>query len=149
MGLLDADKEAPRSKIIRYTVSGVAFAILASIGLWFLLRYTPEKRAVGRFMGALVAGDTQQAYKIWNPHGDFTYADFLNFWGPKGYYSPIKSFQVRNAHVPTDASGVVVTVELSAYPTFPPESDAIKTAQSREVEIWVERSDNSMSFPPP
>lgn len=149
MGLLDADSEEPRSKVIRYTISGVAFAVLVALALWYLLRFTPEKRAVERFMNAEAAGDTQLAYKIWNPHGDFTYADFLNFWGPKGYYSPIKSYEITRIHLPSDASGVVVEVELSAYPTFPPASDAIKTAQSREVEIWVERSDLSMSFPPP
>jgi hypothetical protein len=149
MGLLDADAEEPRSKVIRYTVSGVVLAMLLALGLWFIFRFTPEKMAVERFMNALVAGDTQQAFKIWNPHGDFTYADFLNFWGPKGYYSPIKSYQVERMHLPSDGSGVVVVVALSGEPSFPSTSDAIKTAQTREVEIWVERSDHSMSFPPP
>jgi hypothetical protein len=149
MGLLDADQEEPRSKTRRYAVTGVAFVLLMAAGVWYLLRFAPEKRAVGRFMDALVAGDSQQAYKIWNPHGDFTYQDFLGFWGPKGYYSPIKSYRIQGANRPTDASGVVVAVELSGESKFPSSSDAVKIAQSRHVEIWVEGTDNSMSFPPP
>jgi hypothetical protein len=153
MGLLDAGSEEPKGKALRYAITGITFVVLVSIGVWFfVLRFSSEKRTVAKFMDALVAGDTQQAYKIWNPHGDFTYEDFLNFWGPKGYYSPIKSYQIERAHLPPgsgDATGVEVIVELSAYPTYPPTTDAIKTAQSREVEIWVESSDKSMSFPPP
>jgi hypothetical protein len=149
MGLLDADLEGPKSKTLRYAVSGVALAMLVAGALWWVLRFTPEKRAVERFLDALLAGNTQQAYKIWNPHGDFTYQDFLGYWGPHGYYSPIKSYRVERAYSPSDASGIVVVVDLSADPTFPPESDAVKTAQTRDVAIWVERSDKSMSFPPP
>ena len=113
-------------------------------------QYPPEKRCRRTVYGrASVAGDKQQAVENLESAWRFYLRGFPEFLEPKGYYSPIKSFQVRTAHVPTDASGVVVTVELSAYPTRSPRNDAIKTAQSREVEIWVERSDNSMSFPPP
>jgi hypothetical protein len=149
MGLLDADIEEPRSKTRRYAVSGIALAMLVAAGLWFVFRFTPEKRVVGHFMDALIVGDTQQAYKIWNSHSNFTYQDFLGYWGPEGYYGPIKSYQIRRARMPADASGVVIDVALSAYPTFPSQSDAVKFAQTRQVQIWVERSDKSMSFPPP
>jgi hypothetical protein len=46
-------------------------------------------------------------------------------------------------------TGVVVVVELSEYDTFPKSEETIKTARNREVQLWVERSDQSMSFPPP
>ena len=46
-------------------------------------------------MNAVVAGDTQQAYQIWHPHPSFTYQDFIGFWGPNGYYSPIKSYRIE------------------------------------------------------
>lgn len=150
LGLLDTGAEEPRSRALRYIVSGVALAILVSIAVWYFFRYEPEKRTVERFMGAVAAGNTQQAYQIWHPRSNFSYKDFLSFWGPDGYYSPLKSFRLEAAEVPPKGgSGVVVTVEISEYDTFPKQGDTLKAARNREVQLWVERSDQSLSFPPP
>jgi hypothetical protein len=150
VSILDTGAEEPKSKALRYVVSGIALALLLAVGLWYLLRYTTEKHTVERFMNAVVAGDSQQAYQIWHAHPGFSYQDFISFWGPNGYYSPIKSYRMESAEVPPKGgSGVVVTVELSAYNPFPKPEDTIKFAQNREVQLWVERSDQSLSFPPP
>jgi hypothetical protein len=152
MGILDSGAEEPKSKALRYVVSAVALAAMIAGGLWYFLRFTPEKRTVERFMNAVVAGDSQQAYQIWHPapNSSFTYQDFLGFWGPKGYYSPIKSFRIESAEMPPKGgSGVVVVVELSAYAPFPAPEDSVKFAQNQEVRLWVERSDHSLGFPPP
>lgn len=150
MGLLDAGAEEPKSKALRYVISGVALVILLGIGGWYFLRYEPEKRTVERFMQAVASGDPQQAYQIWHPHAGFSYKDFLSFWGPDGYYSPIKTFRIESAEVPPKGgSGVVVVIEISAYDPFPKPEETVKFAQNREVSLWVERSDQSLSFPPP
>lgn len=150
MGLLDAGPEEPRSKALRYVVSGVALAIFLGISLWYFTRYNKEKGTVERFMTAVATGDTQQAYQIWHPHQGFSYQDFLSFWGPNGYYSPIKSYRIETAEVPPKGgSGVVIVVELSEYDTFPKAEEKLKAARNREVQLWIERSDQSMSFPPP
>jgi len=150
VGILDSGAEEPKSKALRYVVSGVALAAMIAGALWYFLRFAPEKHTVERFMNAVVAGDSQQAYKIWRPNPSFTYADFLAFWGPKGYYSPIKSFRIESAEVPPKGgSGVVVVVELSAYSPFPKPEESIKFGQNQEARLWVERSDQSLSFPPP
>jgi len=150
MGLLDAGAEEPKSKALRYVISGVVLVILVAVGVWYLLRYTPEKHTAEHFMDAVIAGNTQQAYQIWHPHPGFSYQDFLGFWGPNGYYSPIKTYRIESAEVPPKGgSGVVITVEISGYDPFPKEEEKIKFAQNREVQLWVERSDQSMSFPPP
>jgi hypothetical protein len=154
MGILDSSIEQPKSKKRRYLISAVALVILLVLGLWYSMRYSREKHTVERFMDALLAGDTPQAYQIWHPHPSFTYQEFLGYWGPKGYYSPIKSYRIERAEVPPvpsgqSVSGVTVVVELSAYAPFPKPEDKIKFAQNREVELWVERSDQSLSFPPP
>ena len=151
MGLLDSDIEEPKSKTRRYVISVAALVILIALGMWYLLRYTREKHTVERFMNAVLAGDTQQAYQIWHPHPSFTYQDFLGYWGPNGYYSPVKSYRIKKAEMPPNksSSGVIVTFELSSYTPFPKPEDKIKFAQNREVELWVERSDQSLSFPPP
>ena len=150
MGILDSGAEEPKSKALRYVVSGVALAAMIAGALWYFLRFAPEKRTVERFMSAVVAGDSQEAYKIWRPNPSFTYQDFLAFWGPKGYYSPIKSFRIESAEVPPKGgSGVVVVVELSAYSPFPKPEESVKFAQNQEARLWVERSDQPLSFPPP
>jgi hypothetical protein len=150
MGLLDAGAEEPKSKALRYVISGVALVLLLALAGGYFLRYTTEKRTVERFMHAIVSGDTQQAYQIWHPHPNFSYEDFLSFWGPTGYYSPIKSYRIESAEVPPKGgSGVVITVEISAYDPFPKPEETVKFGQNREVQLWIERSDQSMSFPPP
>jgi hypothetical protein len=40
-------------------------------------------------------------------------------------------------------------VEISEYDAFPKPEETLKSARNREVQLWVERSDQSMSFPPP
>jgi hypothetical protein len=150
LGLLDRGAEEPQSRALRYVVSAVALAILVSVAVWYFLRYTPEKHTVERFMRSVATGDTQQAYQIWHPHSNFSYRDFLSFWGPDGYYSPLKSFRIESAEVPPKGgSGVVVTVEISEYDPFPKPEDTLKFARNREVQLWVERIDQSISFPPP
>lgn len=150
MGLLDTGAEEPKSKALRYVVSGVALVLLLGASIWYFRRYATEKRTVDQFMQAIVAGNTQQAYQIWHPHASFSYQDFAGFWGPKGYFSPIKSYRIESAEVPPKGgTGVVIVVEVSAYDPFPKPEETIKFAQTREVQLWVERSDQSMSFPPP
>jgi hypothetical protein len=150
MGILDAGAEEPKSKALRYVVSGVALAAMLAGAMWYFLRFAPEKHTVEQFMNAVVSGDTQQGYKIWHANPSFTYQDFLAFWGPKGFYSPIKSFRIESAEVPPKGgSGVVVVLELSAYSPFPKPEETVKFGQNQEVTLWVERSDQSLSFPPP
>ena len=155
MGLLDSGAEEPHSKLLRYIISGVALVVLLAIGSWFLFRYTTEKHTVERFLDTVVAGNMQQAYQIWHPHPTYKYADFVGDWGAMGYYGPILSYHVVGATEPPshggggvdEVSGVIVTVEISPYAPFPDSSDP-KSNRTREVKIWVERSDQSLSFPP-
>jgi len=155
VGLLDSGAEEPQSKLLRYIISGLALAALLAVGFWFLLRYTAEKHTVEHFLDAVVAGNMQQAYQIWHPHSTYTYADFVGDWGKLGYYGPILSYRIVSASEPAshggggvdEVSGVIVTVEISPYAPFPDSSDP-KSDRTREVKIWVERSDQSLSFPP-
>jgi hypothetical protein len=149
VGLLDSIAEEPRSKTLRYTVSGVALVILLAFGFWFfVLRFLTEKRTVGHFMDAVVAERFDAAFQIWKAHGSYTYKDFLADWSLTGYYGPVKSYRIENAQLPLNGgSGLVVVVETSPYQPFPANQDP-KSGRNREVRLWVERSDQSMSFPP-
>ncbi len=151
MGLLDSTAEEPNSKLLRYVVSGVAFVLLVTFAFWYLFRFYPERRAVEHFLDALVAGDTTRAYQLWHPQNpaSYTMKDFLEDWGPNGYYGPVKSYQIESAGNPrAGGSGVIVVVNVSPVQPFPADSDVVNNRRTKVVRLWVERSDKSLSFPP-
>jgi hypothetical protein len=150
MSLLGTTIEQPRSsKKVRYTVTGIALVILAAIAVWFFfLRFAAEKRTVTRFLDAVIAGQFEQAYQIWHPEPTYSYNDFLQDWGPTGYYGPVRSFRITKAEQPKDGSGVTIEVEVSPFQPFPDDRDAVKSRQTKDVRLWVERRDQSISFAP-
>ena len=149
MGLLDSTSEEPRSRLRRYIISTLALVLLVTFSAWYFFRFHGEKKAVARFFDALAAGDTQRAYQIWKPETSYSYKDFLDDWGPTGYYGPVKSYRIETAQKPREeASGVIVVVELSPYQPFPTDNDPEKNRRTREVRIWVETKDKSLGFPP-
>jgi hypothetical protein len=149
VGVFDSTAEEPHSKVRRYIITGVAFAALVSLGVWYyVLRFHAEKKTVHEFMNALVAGQAEQAYRIWKPAQSYSYKDFLEDWGPDGYYGPVKSFHIEAAQHPRGGTGVVVVVELSPYQPFPGDNEAAKQSKTKEVHLWVEYKDQSLSFPP-
>lgn len=150
MGLLDATEE-PKSKLLRYSVTAVALVILILFGswyAWYLFFFMPERHTVEHFMNAVAAGDLQRAYQIWKPQGSsYSFQEFTADWGAGGYYSPIKSYRIEAAEEPKDGSGVIVVVETSPFQPFPSANNP-QSGRNREVSIWVERGDQSLSFPP-
>ncbi|HME13469.1 MAG TPA: hypothetical protein VKF79_11435, partial [Candidatus Acidoferrum sp.] len=97
--LLDVPAYKPdKSRAMIFTV--VAILSIAVLGLYFLVRYYPEKHATETFFNALVAGDTNKAYEIWKPGPSYTMKDFLADWGPTGYYGPVKSYALLHAKSP-------------------------------------------------
>lgn len=149
MALFDKTSEQPDSKRLRYAVSGVALVILVAFGTWFFfLRFLSEKHTIEDFMDAVVAQNYQRAYEIWKSHGSYTYKDFLADWALDGYYGPIKSYRIESASLPPNGgSGVVVVVEVNPLSPFPDNQDP-KSGRNKEIRLWVERSDQSISFPP-
>ncbi len=149
MGLLDTSSEEPQLKGRRYTVTVLTFALLVALAVWYVLRFYPEKRAAEHFLNALAAGDMQRAYQLWKPAPSYSFQDFLEDWGPSGYYGPVKSYQIEAAQAPPKGgSGVIVIVALSPFEPFPKDDEAVKHRRTKEVRIWVEKSDQSLSFPP-
>lgn len=147
MGIFDGAEE-PKSKIRRYIVTGFVLALLLSLGGWYLFRFHAEKKTVETFLDTVARGDFPEAYRLWQPKPSYTYQDFLDDWGPQGYYGPIKSYRIETAQKTTGASGVIVVVELSPDAPFPAEDDREKNQRLKEARLWVERKDQSLSFPP-
>jgi hypothetical protein len=146
MTLLDAkeyDPQQPRRRRSRIISALVLLAVLGSVGWWF--RYWPEERVVGRFFAALQKQEYETAYGIWmhdpqwTKHVDrypkYPFNEFYRDWGPGGEWGLIKSQKVYGASsCPGGGSGIVV--------------DVVVNDRTQHAQVWVEKSDRTLSFPP-
>jgi hypothetical protein len=152
LGLLDSTDEHPQSRLRRYIITVVAFCVLVGLELYIVpwnLRFHQEKKTVREFLAAVVSGNMQAAYQIWKPQPSYSFKDFMDDWGPEGYYGPVKSYHYERADRPKGGgTGVIVTFEVNPYDPFPAENDEIKQSKTKEVRVWVEFKDQSMSYPP-
>jgi hypothetical protein len=152
VALFDGTDEHPPAKVRRYIITAAAFVILVILGCWYLLRFHKETTTVKQFLNAVAAGNFEQAYQMWKPAPSFSFKDFMEDWGPNSYYGPVKSYRIVNAdeikHGSDSPSGVVVTVAVSPYDEFPSRGDASKESKIKEVRLWVEFKDQSLSYPP-
>lgn len=148
MALFDAVEESRHSKKRRRIILAIVAVVFVAAGLWWVLRYHAERVTILHFMNAVIAGNMQQAYQIWKPSQSYTLKDFQDDWGPTGYYGPIKSFRVMKTEHEAGASGVEIRIRLSPYQPFPEDDDAVKQNKTKEVTLWVQLNDQSISFPP-
>lgn len=151
MVLFDSIPEEHRhSKLRRYVITIVVFIALVVGASWYLLRFYTEKDTIRHFLNTVAAGNMQQAYQIWKPSESYSFKDFMDDWGPDGYYGPVKSYHVKFlATHRKNGSGVDIIVDVSPYRPFPSEDDAGKQSKTKEIDLWVEFKDHSISFPPP
>jgi hypothetical protein len=148
--LFDAPQEEQHSsKLRRYIITGLVFLALVTGTSWYFLRYYKEKDTVRHFLDEVVAGNMQEAYQIWKPSTSYSFKDFLDDWGPNGYYGPVRSYRVAHTTRRKDSTGVDVIVEVSPYKPFPSDNDAAAQSKTKEIDLWVQLSDQSLSFPPP
>lgn len=152
MGLLDSTEEHPSHKLRRYIISGLAFVALVAAFCWYSFRFHAEKNTVRHFFNTVAAGNMEEAYRIWKPSETYSFKDFLEDWGTKSYYGPVKSYRIEDAQEikrgSKPSSGVVVTVEVSPFQPFPASGDDAKQSKVKEVHLWVEFKDHSISFAP-
>jgi hypothetical protein len=148
--LFDSTQEELRhSKLWRYVITMVVFIALVVGTSWYLLRFYKEKDTIRYFLNTVAAGNMQQAYQIWKPSESYSFKDFLDDWGPDGYYGPVKSYRVERAAHRKNGSGVDIIVDVSPYKPFPSDDDAAKQSKTKEIDLWVQFTDHSISFPPP
>jgi hypothetical protein len=127
----------------------VALVVLAIVVVYLTFRFYPEQRAAQRFFDAVVAGDTNTAYKLWKASPSYRLQDFLADWGPNGYYGPVKSYKILKITEPKDSgNSVAVQVAISPFTPMPDASDAEKSRKTRVVTVWMNTEDKSFSFPP-
>lgn len=148
MSLLDANQPEP-SKKPYYIILIVLIVFLTALFIWRGVRFRSEEKTATSFFSALASGNLQQAYKIWQPSESYSFHDFQNAWGSDGYYGPVKSFEIEATDAPHRSdSSVAVTVAISPYQPFP-KSGTAEANKTKEIVIWVNRTTQSLSFPPP
>jgi len=147
--LFDApQQEQHTSKVRRYIITGAVFVALVAGACWYFLRYYKEKDTVRLFLSEVTSGDMQQAYQTWKPEASYSFKDFLEDWGPNGYYGPVRSFRVEKTVRRSDSNYVDVIVQVSPQKDFSADGGPAPDS-SKEVDIGVRFSDQKMSFPPP
>jgi hypothetical protein len=138
--------QSHKSRAMVFTIGALALVVV--VLLYFAFRYYPERRAAEHFFDALVAGDTDTAYRLWKPGPSYGMKDFMADWGPQGYYGPVKSYKILKVNAPPKANAIAVRVAISPFSPLPDAGDAEKSRNTRVVSIWVLTKDKSLSFPP-
>ena len=146
MTLLDAQEyDAEKSRKRRKKIISAIAILVTVLGLGWWFRYWPDERIVGHFFKALQKQDYKTAYGIWmhdpqwqehpDQHPKYLFNDFYRDWGPGGEWGLIKTQKVYGASTcPGGGSGVVV--------------DVIVNDRTEHAQVWVEKSDHTLSYPP-
>jgi hypothetical protein len=123
-----------RGKIIKRTVLAVIVLIVCTALPWYLFKNHAQERVVSNFLSLVRQHDYPAAYKAWNCNDpracSYTYQQFLEDWGEKSTVDP-KVLRLVDSE--SCGSGVMLTVRAS---------------RDRQDTLWVEKSDNSISFAP-
>jgi hypothetical protein len=143
MTLLDAKQyDFARARRRRNTI--IIAAIFAVFIAWFAYheRNHSQRQAVRDFFAALQSKNYEQAYSIWQRDPDwkqhpqkfpnYPYNDFYTDWGPGGQWGLVKSYKVDCSL--STGSGVIVQATVND--------------RSERSNIWVDKSNKSLSFPP-
>jgi hypothetical protein len=146
MTLLDAKEfDAEKARKKKFKIVALIVVVLVLLGLLWWFRYWPQKRLVGQFFAALQKQDYNTAYAIWmhdpnwqqhpERYSKYPFNDFYRDWGPGGEWGLIKTHNVYGASTcPPPSTGVVV--------------DVVVNDRAEHAQVWVEKSDDTLSFPP-
>ncbi|MDX2180764.1 MAG: hypothetical protein SFV18_14295 [Bryobacteraceae bacterium] len=130
-----------KSKLIRRAVQiGLAAIAVLLVG-YFGLRNFSERSMMDRFIALLQTKDYPAAYALWGcseqtPCRDYSYERFLRDWGPE---SPAKNAASAKKIRAATCGGILANTGVLRIYQFEPDY---------EVSIWVEKSDNKISFAP-
>jgi hypothetical protein len=148
MTIFDAPPLRPPWKYRRPALFVGSGVVIPAIVIFFLLRFHAEYETTRSVMDSIASGNLPQAYKLWKPGPSYTYEDFLQDWGPNGYYGPVKSYRIDYHLTDKKGSNVEVTLYLSPFQPFPADDDFPKMSKTKQARLWVATKDQSISFPP-
>lgn len=134
--LMDAapfDRERARRR--NWIIAAVIIAIIVAIGIYWYWPYYQARNTVNHFMTAIVKGNYQEAYAIWQADPkEYSMDSFMQDWGPSSPYGVIKTYTIQAVTEPPggNASGLVVLVRINGIHT--------------DARLWVQSSNQEMSF---
>lgn len=148
VGILDASEESPTSKTKRRVIGVIVLGAAVFLILWYPLnlRFYKERSTVELFMNEVAAGNLQAAYHTWKPSAAYTFRDFLDDWGANNGTAPIRSYKIESEHGVKKAPTAQIVVEVSPERPFPSKVD--QNSRAREITLWIDPKDQSISFPP-
>lgn len=136
--------DARRTRLIKYTVLGVAIAAILGTSAFYFFRNRSEERVVDNFLAALKNKDYQGAYAMWGctpqtPCRYYSPERFTEDWGPAGLYKDPGKMRIE--HIDTcganpQAFGDTGVVFNITYPG------------GDEIGLWVERKTKILSYAP-
>jgi hypothetical protein len=132
----EAQRQYRRTHVIKLVALWGLLAVAAGSILYYTFRTRSQERVVNTFLDDLRNQRYQDAYKLWGCTPDtpckyYPPEAFTQDWGPSSRYSNAAALKVE--HVDFCSDGVVFDV---AYPN------------SENVGLWVQRSNNFISFAP-
>ncbi|MBZ5719803.1 MAG: hypothetical protein LAO03_05430 [Acidobacteriia bacterium] len=137
MTLMDAqqyDEARERRRKLKISIA-ILVIVAVSVLLW-MNRYWPERHVADSFFAALQKQDYPAAYRIYHPDTTkYPYNEFYQDWGPGGEWGLVKTYSIYGVSgCPGGGSGVVV--------------DVIVNNRAEHAQVWVEKSDKTLSTPP-
>ena len=78
----------------------------------------------------------------------YTFKDFLEDWGPDGYYGPVSSYHYEDAELAEKRLRRTYRGRSKPLSPFPAANDSVKQNKTKEVRLIVEFSDQSIAFQP-
>jgi len=123
------DPKAERRK--KRLLIAIPIGLILAGFLYYEFKNFPEEHTVSKFLQAVQKQDYQQAYQIWKPSKYYSFGAFKQDWGPGSEEGTVQEYKITNSHA--QGSGVLVEIRLNG---------------KKEIQLWVENSDKSLSFPP-
>ncbi|ABF43574.1 hypothetical protein Acid345_4574 [Candidatus Koribacter versatilis Ellin345] len=134
----DPSKDRKKRVIV---ISIIVVVIVLGVLIWHY-RYWPYEHVADKFFSALEQKDYEKAYGVWfndpdwkqhpDQHKQYNFNNFYLDWGPGGEWGLVKEHKIYT----TVGGGTGVTVVV------------IVNGRSQAANVWVEKKDKTMSFPP-
>jgi len=131
-----AERQYRRSALLKRVILGTLLVAVIGATAYYSLRTRSQEHTVKQFLDDLQHQRYQQAYALWGCTQDtpckyYPPDKFTEDWGPGSRYANAGAFQID--HVDYCGDGVVFDL------TYP---------NSDELGLWVQRTNNVLSFAP-
>ena len=131
------EHRSQRARVFRNVSIVVAAAAVIGLTVFFVFRNRSEEQQVKTFVQLLQSRNYDQAYELWgcsvaHPCSAYSFAKFQEDWGPASPHADESSARITMSQ--SCGSGVVIRLTYNG--------------SEDPVPLWVERSNNVLSFAP-